>query len=210
MRYIPYVGSLAKFEFIPEFSELNGIYRVLRVLSYAEAISDKIDFKTDLYLKAGLEEEEYSENFQNYINNEVLLLQDVSDTVNKTIIPVFESLFTMYPDATIKKYGTCVALATIGLFQSVDEVSWLADDLTDVIRAVNPDATNVTIMMSETQGVQWLTDSEYLAYSNTRKTKIQNLTNIPKIIQINQLKEEIQRLRVENEILRKKIITSAS
>lgn len=177
-----------KFNFVPPFDSYNGIYNVTKIYSFEELIQDRIDL-SQLYSAANIADQ-YDEDLPLIRVEPIYKLINVRDENNVVFIP--QCLIAFEPDATVKKYYNSVVTWNISAFADKEQLEAANDVVSQLIeRLFGTEEPPVIIDI----GVLWLTDQEYEAIENERKTK--------KDAAFNWFSEN-QRILLENEALKVK------
>lgn len=198
MEELPHVNSICKFTFIEKFSLLNGVYKVVKKMTYDQARSENIDFYTYLYKLVGLTKEEYNKDLDSYKSDDVLQLVDVT---NKTTIYTYLSCLNNVPDPTVKTYDYIIMGITLGFFKDSGDYEWIKAEVRELVKK-KTGVDNDPKFFASAKDKKWMTDPEYDQLVKDRDknkvsddsvfTKLENLKN--EITQLKTIIAEYERL----------------
>lgn len=198
---IPNTGSYAKFTFVNKLDSLNGIYQVVGIENFDEALLRGVDFYKLLYTPAGLSKEDWANDYNNYKGEDVYWIQPTDSTKDK--IPVPYNLLASIPDINVGKYYNFSLISTVGIYDTPDMLSGLASQINDMISTVTGEKSN-TYWTASAEGAIYKTKGEYQTLDNTRKANAKALT--PLTTQINTLNKTIDDLKARNNYLEQALI----
>ena len=121
--------------FPQKFSTLNGTYRVISITTFADALTNSIDFFKNLYQPAGLTQAQYNTDASGYQGQVVYQLQSPSDTTALSIY-VPSSLIVTAPDPSVTEYVPIYVAVPLGVFKSSAEYACLLPGLGSLAAAV--------------------------------------------------------------------------
>lgn len=193
---IPTTGSFAKFTFINKMDALNGIYQVVGVENFDEALLRGVDFYKLLYTPAGLSETDWTTDYVGYKGADIYWLQPTDTTKDK--IPVPYSALSTIPNINVGRYYNYNLLVTVGLYDTPDMLSGLASQINDLVSSTTGEKSNV-YWTASSSGAIYKTRDEYKALDTARKAKVTKL--MPLSTQINTLNKQIDDLKARNNYL---------
>lgn len=178
----PYVGTVYDFVFVSPFSIYNGIYKVLRILTYDEIISDNIDIST-IYIETGQTEEDYNTAVTEYLRTDKFLkLEKIND---KSILYIPYSLTELEPDPNVKKYSRLAIAVDLGIFDNINDIQFAKNTIESMIdKGLGVGESTHAFSIEEV----WLTLEDYNEEVKKREERKQGLIN---------LYSEVLRLRQE-------------
>lgn len=184
-----YVGNTYKFTLQNDFNGLDGIYKVLRIMTYDETVSDQIDLM-DLYIKYGRTEEDFNNDITVIRDSKILKLQSVNDL---SVIHIPVTLYLLEPDPSVQKYLHLTLGIDLGIFSTLDQVLYIKEVVHELINGgLGIDTEPVIIEISSKQ--KWMTTEEYDTLDSERRSK----------------KERVINYYTENNRLRKELLSERS
>lgn len=173
--YTPIVGSVYKFTFDSGLDAQNGTYRLVKLMSYEEYLSEDGDIFRDFFEPNGKSEEELNADLVKIKSSKIMKLVDPSDN-SDSAIAVFAPLCYLKssPDYHVSKYTKFGVLACIGITKNPEDLDFMRDSIVEQVEAtlgITPDPKYVSI--SET----WLTDDEYAEIVAQRDESKKKTTN---------------------------------
>lgn len=160
---LPQVGKLYKFSFIPEFSDLDGVYFVEEHLSYTSAV-EKGDI-AKVYEKVGKEEDFDSESV---LLRGSIVLKLVPKGTDTEPLFVPSPLVKETPDPTVKNYPKLALVVNVGPCDDEEKLSYLVNMLNDV--AVSGAGLEEEVYVHKYGSVS-LTDEEYSQIEENRENR---------------------------------------
>lgn len=161
----PTAGVTYKFVFQPGYEKFNGVYNVLRIMTYDEYIADGGDILQDFFTPCGKDEADIVGDLINIRASKILkLLNPESDNDKEAI---FAPLYYLQenPDHNVKKYYNMGIVATLGITEEPGDFQASAAMLVEQFEAVlgvEPKPHFVTL-----QSV-WMTEPDYQDMLNKR------------------------------------------
>jgi len=157
--FTPYTGTVYSFKFKTPLDTLNGIYQVLRIMTYDEMISDNIKL-ANIWVLAGSTEIEL-ENEINTPNseiksNKILKLQSVKD--ENIIIHIPYAKLAYEPDFNVKQYHRLIVALDLGVYKNMDEVNYIKNVIDETAEAVLGVKKKSDIFSTN---YEWMLESEY-------------------------------------------------
>lgn len=202
---IPNTGAYAKFTFINKMDALNGIYQLIGIESFDDALNKGVDFYTLLYTPAGLTKTDWTTDYASYIGDDVYWLQPTDSS--KASIPVPSGVLSQLPDISVGKYFNFNLVVNIGTYPSPDSLSYLATEINDMVSATTGEASNVYWTASGSTPI-YMTKGEYNTLDAKRQANAKILT--PLITRVNLQNKEIDDLKARNNYLEQALIEAIS
>lgn len=202
---IPNTGSWGKYTFVNRMAALNGIYQVISVELFDEALQRGVDFNKLLYSPAGLSKDDWQTDYPTYKGQDVYWLQPTDSTA--TSIPVPLGALMGWPDLDVKRYYNLSMVVTVGLYPDADRLSYLSSHVNDIVSSVTGQKSNVFWTASKS-GAQYMTQSDYDKLEQTRQTNAQRL--IPLSVQVAQRDKTIDDLKSQIAYLEQALIDATS
>ena len=148
-----------KFSFVEDFVTLDGIYKVLQLMSYSEIINETIDMVASLYSKVYAEDAAtaaWELARAGLIHNTFYKLQSVTDET--VIIMAPEAILTEYPNASVDQFCKIMLNIDLGLFANQDDLDTIGQIITEQLHARLGITPNPQILIYDKQ---WMADVEY-------------------------------------------------
>ncbi len=171
---IPTPGAIYNFIFIDGYDKFNGVYKVVKVMTYDEYLDDGGKLADDWFKPNDKTEDDMQQLLPDIRAAKMLKLtqpdyDDVSTTIYASMYFVAET-----PDFNVSKYYKFGMISTIGVTKDPTLLNFMKKTFTEIVEAtygITPDVNFVTIKE------EWLTDSQYsqlLADRDKDKLKIIN------------------------------------
>lgn len=159
MLIAPTPGVTYAFTFVTDFASFNGIYTLVKLMTYDEYLSDGGDLFADLFNPVGLTNDQMEEDMATIRASKIMKLV-TPEAVDTEIRTVF--MPTCYaednPDHNVGKYLRIGVTAYIGVTKDVELLTFMKEALTEYITAatgIDPQPQFISV------GETWLTDSQY-------------------------------------------------
>lgn len=165
-----YVGNTYKFSFKHPFDSLDGIYSVLKTMTYDETVDDQIDLMA-LYTKYGKTEDDFNADITDLRSSRVLKLSDVQ-TGDIVYVPM--TIYELEPDPNVKKYLHLALGVSLGVFSTLEQVKYVKGVMQDLLKG-GLGVTEEPVVTELTSKQVWLTTDEYEAIVLDRES-IKNKT----------------------------------
>lgn len=168
------VDKYYKFELVYGFDTLNGIYKVLQTLSYAEVVDSSIDMVVMLYGKTypPKTQAEYEIARSNYLTDTFYKLQSVLDETVVIMVP--GSLLARYPNASVDQFCNIMLNIDLGLFANQDDLDTIGQIITEQLHSrLGIDPHPQIAIYDKT----WMTDAEYDIIEAARLAARGNVVN---------------------------------
>lgn len=169
---IPEVGATCRFTFTAKFSTLDGVYRTRAETTFKDALVAGIDFVSNLYIPAGLSQDDFTTDSNGYMTDRIVVLESVIDSSVVYYVP--ESVFLLVPDPTIKEYFPLILVVDLGVQQNTQAVLPLLDNVKDMIQSTLGTKEPLRVITNPENKV-YLTSSEYEDLVAARQESIQEL-----------------------------------
>ena len=181
-------GWTYKFQFSVPFDKFDGVYTVLRIMTYAEMIADDVDLAEQLYAPVGKTPAEYDTDSATYRLGKIYKLVDPTAADVTQYIP--EVLLRTTPNPNVRKYSKLVVAVNLGAFADPAQLDWVRRTLHEqLVKMVGLPKSPDTISI----GTVWLTDEEYQEIEAARQTAERTTVNY--FSQTIAMQQEIDRLK---------------
>jgi hypothetical protein len=190
---IPPVGSVAAFVFATPFVTLNGVYQIVKTMTFETALASGVDFVASLYTPAGRNKTDYASEYTNYAGQTVLQLQGVGDSTG-TIYYAPLGVLAQVPDPTIKRYVDAYMNIHIGAFADETVYTWLKSQIDDLVAAVTGNTDTAQFYTNPADDL-YLTDAQYASLAAARAANIR--TVMPVTVQNQALQTTIDALQTK-------------
>ena len=171
---VPTPGAIYNFIFIDGYDKFNGVYKVAKIMTYDEYVSDTGNLMRDWFTPNDKTESDMESVLTDIRAAKMLkLVQPGSDNVEVTI---FVSLYFVAetPDFDVSKYYQFGMISTIGLTKDPTLLNFMKNTFTEIVEAtygITPDVNFVTIEE------KWLTDEQYSEIVAARDKSKQKVLN---------------------------------
>ena len=162
---IPTVGVVYKFTFLDRFTILDGIYRLIKLMTYDEFLEEGGDLLTQVYEPCGLTESDVNDDLETIKASKIMKLKS-PETKGSTLLYMPLCFMETTPDHNVQCYYKFGVTAYVGITSdpnTLDEVKNTIIDRCKSMLGINPDPALITV------GEEWLTDSEYQAELERRE-----------------------------------------
>lgn len=160
-----------KFVFNSEFSSHDGVYKVLGILSYDDAINQGADLFKSLYEPLGITESTFNSYLTNLRKDDVLKVESKTTSVI-SYLPT--SILSMIPNSGVSSYPKLNIGIDVGVYSDSDTLSTLVNDIKDMVSATLGSDTKVVMY---TRDSVWLTETEYNTLEASRQENITSVNN---------------------------------
>lgn len=168
----PYVGTTYKLAFTNPFNVADGIYTVMKIMTYDEAIGDNVVLN-QIYIDAGKTDADYQNDIPTLRTDKILKIKSVSDEKLR-YVPM--SFLKYEPNANVKEYMRLVIGVDLGVFDNMNDVFYLKNTIQNLIdggMGINNEpliaAVNTTV---------WMTEEEYNQTVVSRESRKNTLINL--------------------------------
>ena len=162
---LPALNTISDYQFTTGFTSLNGIYTLVELLTYNQAVAQGVDFVANLYTPAGLSSTQYTTDASNYLNDTVLVLQSVNTTPTVTLY-VPGSLLAMIPDSMVSCYNKLAIGVNLGVFADQTTLNWIITEINNILSSALG-VTNPAVLYS--LGTTYMRVSDYNTLVATRE-----------------------------------------
>lgn len=170
--FTPYVGTVYKFTFISPFNSFNGIYKVLRIMTFDEVQSDQIDL-SEIYTLSGKTVEDYDNDAIELRKDRILKLEDINNSSSIRYIPM--SFGETEPDPNVKKYATLALAVNLGVYDNKNQVAFVKDTIQSIVaKSLGVEDSVYLFTMRDV----WMSVSEYNQKEAERIEKKESLINL--------------------------------
>lgn len=154
----PTAGVTYKFKFQPGYEEFDGVYKVVKIMTYEEYLEDGHDILQDFFTPNHKDEAELNKVINDVRLSKILKLVNPDDLEEDD--PRFAPMYFLEenPDHNVKKYYSLGIVAMLGITEEPDDLDSAAAMLVEQFQAVMgvaPEPHFVTI------NEKWMTRPEY-------------------------------------------------
>lgn len=192
--FVPNVGSVYYFSFLPEYASKNGTYSVARRMTFQECLDDNVNLLDEWYTPCGVSGDQYKADLNTLIVTDILKLINPETMDGKRDYLYAPSLYLdKIPDHNVKRYYTLAVGYHIGVTSNPDRIAATISVMKEHMTA----ATGVTADPGLFEiSTTWLSDAQYAEIEASRDQTKKKLFNY--------FTENV-RLREENSKLRTKL-----
>lgn len=174
MLITPTPGVTYYFTFELDYSNRDGIYTLVKLMTYDEYLNDGGDLMSDVFSPAGKTEDDMTLRLEEIRNTKMMKLvtPDTLETTQTIFMPI--TFATDNPDHNVKKYLKLGLVTYIGVTDDEELLADMKNCVNEhVLAATGIDMQPRFVAVGET----WLTESQYkdlLAERDATKKKIIN------------------------------------
>jgi len=202
---IPPVGATCLFTFSTPFASLNGVYTIIKTMTFETALATGVDFVASLYTPAGRTSSDYAAEYTNFANQTVLQLQGVGLQNAPTYYAPLGTLLQI-PDPTVKRYADIYMAIHIGPFPDETVYTWLKGQIDDLVASVTGNLDTVQFYSNPADDV-YLTEGQYNTLQSQRAAAV--VTVNPLTTQIQSLVTQLDALQTQIAAYQATLITLA-
>lgn len=161
---LPEINTVCAYQFTTDFVSLNGIYTLVDLTSFNEAIAEGVDFVADLYTPAGVESSQYATDAPTYKNDAVLHLTPVNPGGVALYVP--QTVLAVMADPMVGCYNALALGISLGVFDDATTLNWIVSELNAIISATIGVSNPVKVY---SLGTQYMRIADYAALVATRQ-----------------------------------------
>lgn len=214
------LGKVYRFTFVKDFEDLGyisdtkdenysvmrGIYRVDKILSYKDVISNGIDVYNNLYVPSGVPKAVYTKDEPTFQNTMFYKLVDPRNEDIVLYMPL--SFISGTPDGSIAKYDKLLMSINLGVFSSTEMIADMIDIIKELLKArwgIYADGDqfpeDMELVQFQRYDSLWLTTEDYDLIDKARQEVISDTSStlLDKLFgsEMNKLKSENQTLKAK-------------
>lgn len=154
----PVVGGIYNFKFQTGYTKFDGVHKVVKIMTYAEYVSDGGDIFNDFYQPNQKTQEDLNNTINGVMANDILkVIQPNYDTIEETIyIPTY--FLEETPDYNVSKYHKFGIVANVGIIGDPNNLNFMKDNITEAFESVLGITPDISFVALEEK---WLTDEQY-------------------------------------------------
>lgn len=154
----PVVGGIYNFKFQTGYTKFDGVHKVVKIMTYAEYVSDGGDIFNDFYQPNQKTQEDLNNTINGVMANDILkVIQPNYDTIEETIyIPTY--FLEETPDYNVSKYHKFGIVANVGIIGDPNNLSFMKDNIAEAFESVLGITPDISFVALEEK---WLTDAQY-------------------------------------------------
>lgn len=154
----PVVGGIYNFKFQTGYTKFDGVHKVVKIMTYAEYVSDGGDIFNDFYQPNQKTQEDLANTINGVMANDILkVIQPNYDTIEETIyIPTY--FLEETPDYNVSKYHKFGIVANVGVIGDPNNLNFMKDNITEAFESVLGITPDISFVALEEK---WLTDAQY-------------------------------------------------
>lgn len=154
----PVVGGIYNFKFQTGYTKFDGVHKVVKIMTYAEYVSEGGDIFNDFYQPNQKTQEDLANTINGVMANDILkVIQPNYDTIEETIyIPTY--FLEETPDYNVSKYHKFGIVANVGIIGDPNNLNFMKDNITEAFESVLGITPDISFVALEEK---WLTDAQY-------------------------------------------------
>ena len=110
----PTVDSVYKFSFEPRFSSYDGVYRLVKLVTYDQYLEDGGNILTDFYKGCDLQEADVTTDLADLRESKIMMLANASAVTDEISLYAPLCFVKEVPDCNVKKYYKFGMISYIG------------------------------------------------------------------------------------------------
>lgn len=130
---LPDINTVSYYQFTTEFTSLNGIYTLVELITYNQAVGTGVNFTTSLYAPAGLTTAQFITDSPSYANDTVLVLKPITDPTGNVVIYAPESILALIPDSMVGCYNNMAIGVYLGVFDDQTTLNWVISEINSIL-----------------------------------------------------------------------------
>lgn len=170
----PTVGVVYKFIFEHGYDAFNGTYRIVKLMSYDEYLTDGGNILTDFYEPNNKEESDALKDLEQIRNSKIMKLIEPSIIDDSVVYFAPVCFLKTTPDHNVKQYNQFGIICHVGVVDDVEHFNFICDNLQQQVMfatGIDPKPKLVTT------GTEWLTENEYIDLIKDRENAKKKVVN---------------------------------
>ena len=170
----PTVDSVYKFSFEPRFSSYDGIYRLVKLVTYDQYLEDGGNILTDFYKGCDLQEADVTTDLADLRESKIMMLANASAVTDEISLYAPLCFVKEVPDCNVKKYYKFGMISYIGITDDPTTLDYMKTAFVQHVESalgVTPDPRFMTLKEV------WMTDDEYQAELAARDATKKQVVN---------------------------------
>ena len=153
------VGVVYKFYFQEGYNVVDGVYRLMKIMTFDEALRENADLLHDFYLPNSKDITDYQADLPAIRESRILKLNDMEREINSPMVRfVPEDFLACIPNHNVQQYISFGIISDIGLVKDVITLEYVRDNIVDQISyATGLDIDPKFVSLSQT----WMTTKEF-------------------------------------------------
>lgn len=158
--FVPTVGAAYKLFFEQPYDAMNGVYKIVKILTYDEYVEDGRNLLDDFYVPCGLGSDQLAADLDKIRESKILKLNPASENESADTNTYYAPLdfLTQNADYNVKCYQKYALLTYIGFLDNVEILEDIRSTIFDRILAttgIDVDPQIVTV------GETWMSEDDY-------------------------------------------------
>lgn len=170
----PTPGVVYNFIFDSGYNKYDGIYRLVKLMTYEEYLADGGDILSAFYVPNGKDETDVNNDLQRLQETKIMKLaspDELEDTV-EVYAPLM--YLTETPDHNVKEYQRFGVVSEIGITDNVDHLEFARNTINETMEGALGITPNTHLI---TLGAVWLTDGQYQEKLAERDENLKKVIN---------------------------------
>lgn len=161
-----------KFGFIEAFESLNGIYKVVQIMSYKELLDSNLSLYDGLYVHVNKTQQDLDNDVAKYRTDDILKLESVIDKTKVYYIP--SKILRFIPETNVNKYAKLAVGLNVGPCNSKEDLDHIVEALQQLMTKMFGISQSPSVF---SVGSVWLTDAEYATITAERDNEAREVIN---------------------------------
>ena len=170
----PTPGVVYNFIFDPGYDKYNGIYRLVKLMTYEEFLADGGDILQSFYSPNGKDETDVNNDLSKLYTTKIMKLANPDEL--EEAVEIFAPLMylTETPDHNVQEYQRFGIVSEVGITDNVDHLDFALDAINESMEGalgITPKTHLITL------GSKWLTDAQYQELLSERDENLKKVIN---------------------------------
>ena len=152
------IDAAFKFIFTPDFSSLDGVYKVVQSLTYDEILASEIDMAIDLYARVNKTAEDWEADAESYRKDIFYKLEVMNGELEEDSFHIPISIVRDYPDPNIHEYGKLSIMVDLGPHADEDKMNSLIIDFQTILETNYGIASTPRLVVYDRT---WMSETDY-------------------------------------------------
>lgn len=154
----PSLGSVYQFTFESDFESFNGVYKLVKLMTYDEYLEDGNNLLDDFFTPNGQDETALNEALPTIRASKIMKLVTPNDLEESKVVFAPLCYVKTVPDFNVKCYKEFGLIVSVGVIDEVDSLEYIRTNLIEQFSAALGIHTNPKFV---TLGDVWLSESQY-------------------------------------------------
>lgn len=154
----PSPGVVYKFLYEPGYNAYDGVYRLVKLMTYDEYLEDGGNILADFFVPNHKTEEDLNLELEAIRSSKIMKLVSPEDTDETTVIYAPLCYIRDVPDCNVKEYQSFGVVAYVGITDDLTQLDYVKGNIVEQFESALGISSNPQFVITKTV---WLTDAEY-------------------------------------------------